>query len=84
MKLYEDPGYTFWFSENRVIDRFHLDGQLVGRRVSVHALDHHTGQPRQVLLWACVGPGGWVELAEPLVVRAGDGFLAFPHLTRPD
>jgi hypothetical protein len=29
---------------------------------------------------ATVGEGGWVVLTEPIIVRAGEGFVAVPEL----
>lgn len=31
-----------------------------------------------LLATATVGEGGWVDLAEPIIVQAGDGFIAVP------
>ena len=39
LPLYEDPGFTFRFAEDRIIPRFHLDGVEPGRRVVVHKID---------------------------------------------
>ena len=30
-------------------------------------------------LTATVGEGGWVDLTEPIIVRAGDAFVAVPE-----
>jgi hypothetical protein len=34
------------------------------------------------LATATVGAGGWVDVPEPLVVRAGDAFVAVPEPDR--
>ena len=74
--LHRDPHYTFRFAEDRLIPRFHLDGIEPGRRVTVYRLDPQTGGPADLLLRAIAGEDGWVHLPEPLVVRAGEGFIA--------
>jgi hypothetical protein len=75
LPLYRDPHFTFRFAEDRIIPRFHLDGVKPGTPVSVFALDPGTGEHRELLAEAVAGEGGWVDLAEPLVVRAGGGFV---------
>lgn len=70
--LHRDRAFTFRFADDRLIPRFHLDGVAEGCRVSVFRLD---GSP---LATAVAGFGGWVTLAEALVVRAGDGFVVVP------
>ena len=77
--LYRDPQFTFRFSDDRIVPRFHLDGVEAGQRVSVFALDPAGGGPSKLLLTATVGDGGCVELPQPLVVRAGGGFVAVPQ-----
>ncbi len=77
MNLYRDTHFTFRFAEDRIVPRFHLEGIEVGRRITVFELVE-TGATSRVLAKAVVGSGGWVELAEPLVVRAGGGFVAVP------
>jgi hypothetical protein len=76
--LHHDPWFTFRFAEDRLIPRFHLDGVGAGRRVSVYKIDPTSGERLGVLAMATVGEGGWVDLAEPIVVRAGDAFIAVP------
>ena len=78
LPLYEDPYFTFRFADDRIIPRFHLEGVEVGRRVSVFKINLSTGERLGLLATATVGEGGWVELAEPIVVRAGDAFIAMP------
>lgn len=74
--LYRDPAFTFRFAEDRLVPRFHLDGVADVRRVSVFAIDPRTGE--QLGRIATAGDGGWVQLAEPIMVRAGGGFVTVP------
>jgi hypothetical protein len=76
MPLYEDPYFTFRFADDRIIARFHLDGVEVRRHVSIFKIDPDTGEKQSLLATATVGDGGWVDLAEPIVVRAGEAFIA--------
>ena len=76
--LYEDPWFTFRFEDDRIIPRFHLEGIEVGRRVSVFKISPGTGERLGLLATATVGEGGWVELSEPIIVRAGDAFVVVP------
>jgi hypothetical protein len=77
--LYEDPCFTFRFADDRIIPRFHLDGVEVGRRVSVLKINPSTGERLGLLATATVGEGGWVDLPEPIIVRAGEAFIAVPE-----
>jgi hypothetical protein len=79
LPLYEDPHFTFRFAEGRVIDRIHLEGIEPGRRVSVHRIDPGTGERLGLLTAATVGDGGWVDLTEPITVRADEAFVAVPE-----
>ncbi|HZZ79237.1 MAG TPA: hypothetical protein VFE62_12010 [Gemmataceae bacterium] len=73
--LYHDSHFTFRFADDRIIPRFRLEGIDAGRRVSVFKI----GSERQGLLaTAIVGEGGWVDLDQPIIVRAGDAFVAVP------
>ena len=76
--LYQDPQFTFRFIEDRRIPRFHLEGVEAGRRVSVFKIDPGIGERLGLLTTASVGEAGWVDLAEPIIVRAGDAFVAVP------
>lgn len=76
--LYADPWYTFRFADNRIIPRFHLEGVEAGRQVSVFRIDPQTGERLGLLATASVGDGGWVDLTEPINVRAGEAFIAVP------
>lgn len=77
LPLFDDPGFTFRFAEDRIIHRFHLDGVEPGRRVVVHKIDPVTNQRLSLLATAISGAGGWVDLPAPIIVRAGDAFVAF-------
>ncbi len=78
--LYEDPHFTFRFAENRSIPRFHLEGVEAGRQVSVFKINPDTGEKLGLLATATVGDGGWVDLTEPIIVRAGAGRFLNPSL----
>jgi hypothetical protein len=80
--LYQDPYFTFRFAEDRIIPRFHLEGIGVGRRVSVFKIDPATGERLGLLATATVGKDGWVDLTEPIIVKAGDAFIAIPEPAR--
>jgi hypothetical protein len=74
--LHRDDRFTFRFAENRIISRFHLEGVKAGRRISVFKIDPGTGERLGILTTAIVGDGGWVDLNEPIIARAGEGFVA--------
>jgi hypothetical protein len=76
--LYQSPWFTFRFGEDRVIDRFHLEGVLAAQRISIFRLDEPSNQRGELIRLATADASGWVELAEPIVVRAGDCFIAVP------
>jgi hypothetical protein len=78
-QLYQDPWFSFRFADDRRITRFHLGGVEAGRQVSVFKIDPCTGERLGLLMAANVGPDGWVDLAEPILVRAGDVFIAVPE-----
>src|SRR5437016_6321017 len=80
LSLYNDPHFTFRFAEDRIIPRFHLEDIEAGRRVSVFKIDADTGRRLGLLATATVGEGGWVDLAEPIIVRAGEAFVAVPEI----
>ena len=82
LPLYHDPHFTFRFADDRTIPRFHLEGVEVGVRVSVFQIDAGTGERLGLLATATVGEGGWVGLALPIVVRAGEAFVAVPEPER--
>ena len=76
MPLYHDPHFTFRFVDDRIIPRFHLEGVEVGRKISVFKIDPGTGERLGLLATASVGEDGWVDLTEPIIVQAGDAFVA--------
>jgi hypothetical protein len=80
MPIYKDAGFTFRFADDRIIPRFQVEGVGAGRRVSVFKIDADSGERLRILATAMVGDGGWVELTEPIIVRAGEAFLAVPEL----
>jgi hypothetical protein len=77
--LYEDPHFTFRSADDRIIPRFHLEGVEAGQQVAMFRIHPGTGKRLGLLAAATVGEGGWVELAEPIIVQAGDAFLAVPE-----
>ena len=79
LPLYRDSCFTFRFDSDRIIPRFHLEGVEAGRRVSVFKLDPATNERLGLIATATVGDGGWVDLHEPVIVRAGEGFVAVPE-----
>jgi hypothetical protein len=78
--LYQDPYFTFQFEDDRIIPRFHLAGLEAGRRLSVYMIDPPTGERLGLLVAAIVGADGWVELRVPILIRAGESFIAVPEL----
>jgi hypothetical protein len=79
LPLYEDPHFTFRFADDQSIPRFHLEGVPAGRHVSVFKTDPGTGERLGLLVRAISGEGGWVDLAEPIIVKAGEEFVAVPE-----
>jgi hypothetical protein len=47
--------------------------------VKVFKIDPSTGERLGLLATANVGEGGWVDLQEPIIVKAGDAFIAVPE-----
>ena len=82
LPLYRDPHFTFRFAENRLVDRFHLEGVEPGTPVSVFAIDPATGERLGLIATAVASDGGWIDLSEALVVRAGIGFVAVAGLSQ--
>jgi hypothetical protein len=78
LPLYAGPWFTFRFADDRIIPRFHLAGVQAGRRVSVFKIDPGTGERPGLLATATAGEGGRVDLKEPIIVRAGEAFVAVP------
>ena len=79
LPLYQDPCFTFRFVEDRIIPRFHLDGVPPGSQVSVIKIDPDSGRQQGLIATATVGDGGWVDLPQPIIVRAGEAFIAVPQ-----
>jgi len=77
--LYQDPWFTFRFNDDRIIPRFHLEGVSAGQRVSVFKVDPGNGERLGLLATATVGEDGWVDLPEPIIVQAGEAFIAVPE-----
>jgi len=78
LPIYQDDGFTFRFAEARLIPRFHLQGVEGGRSVSVFQIDPATGKKLRLLATATAGQDGWVDLTEPIIMRAGEAFVAVP------
>ncbi|MFO0852396.1 MAG: hypothetical protein U0871_28120 [Gemmataceae bacterium] len=78
LPLHRDPHHTFRFADARIIPRFHLEGVGAGVRVAVYRIHPETGERLGRLTTGVAGDGGWVDVAEPIVVRAGDAFVAVP------
>ena len=79
LPLYEDLHFTFRFADDRLIARFHLEGVEAGRGVQVFKIDPGSGERLGLLATATVGEDGWVDLTEPIIVRAGEAFIALPE-----
>jgi hypothetical protein len=77
--LHHDPWFTFRFAEDRIIPRFHLEGIPPGQRISVFKIDPSKGERLALLATATVGEDGWVDLAQPIIVRTGEAFIAVPE-----
>jgi hypothetical protein len=83
LPLYHDPQFTFRFADDRIIPSFHLEGVESGRHVSVFKIDPGAGERLGLLAAATVGEGGWVNLPAPIIVRAGEAFIAVPGPSNP-
>jgi hypothetical protein len=66
-------------ADDRIIPRFHLKGVEAGQQVSVFRIDTGTGEMPGLLAKATVAEGGWVDLAEPIIVKAGEAFVVVPE-----
>jgi len=78
LPLYHDRWFTFRFAEDRIIPRFHLEGVLPGTQISVIKIEPETGERIGLPATATVGDGGWVDLPQPITMKAGEGFIAVP------
>ena len=81
LPLHQDLWFTFRFADARIIPRFHLEGVPAGWQVKVFKINADTGERLDRLATATVGEGGWVVLPEPIIVRAGEAFIAVPEST---
>jgi hypothetical protein len=79
LPLYHDPYFTFHFSDDRLIRRIHLEGVEAGRQETVCRIDPDSGERLGLLATVGVGERGWVDLPEPITVRAGEAFIAMPE-----
>ena len=82
LPLHHDRWFTFRFADDRIIPRFHLEGVSPGLHVSVIKTKADSGKQLGPLAFAIVGDGGWVDLPQPIIVRAGEAFIAMPVLVR--
>lgn len=82
LPLHRDPWFTFRFADDRTIPRFHLEGVLPGPHVSVIKIDPATVERLVPLATATVDGGGRVDLPQPITMRAGEGLVAVPILSR--
>lgn len=78
LPLFQEQHITFRFADDRIIPHFHLEGVEAGRRIAVYRHDPVTGERLDQIALATTGDGGWVDLPVPIIVRAGDGFIAVP------
>jgi hypothetical protein len=79
LPLYEDAWFTFRFADDRLIARFQLEFVEAWTQVTIFKIDPATGERLGLLATATVGEGGWVDLPESIIVRAGDAFIAVPE-----
>jgi hypothetical protein len=77
---FEDPRFTFRCEDARVVPGFHLNGVKAGQRLAVFKMDPGTGKKLDRLTTAIVVADGWVDLAEPISMKAGESFIALPDL----
>ena len=78
LPLHRDPWFTFHFADDRIIPRFHLEGVPRGSQVSVFEIDPESGERQGLIASATVGAEGWVDLLQPIIVKAGEAFIAVP------
>jgi len=84
LPLHHDPWFTFRFADDRMIPRFHLEGVESGMHVSVIKIDPDSGKHLSLLTTATVGDGGWVDVPQSIIVRAGEAFIAMPIHVRAE
>jgi hypothetical protein len=75
----QDPWFTFRFDDDRLIRRFYVEGVPAGQLVSVFKVDPITGEWLGLLATGTVEQDGWVDTADPIIVKAGDAFIAVPE-----
>lgn len=76
--LLHESHYTFRFGDDRIIPRFHLEGMMEGLRVRITRIETVNEVRSTMIATAIVGRDGWVDLAQPIRVRAGEGFVVEP------
>lgn len=74
--LYESPWFTFHFADDRIVPRIHLNGVAAGQKLSIFKIDALTGERKALLRTTITDDDGWADLVEPIVVRAGEAFIA--------
>jgi hypothetical protein len=79
LPLYSDPWFTFRFADDRLIGRIHLEGVRPGAAVIVYRIDPQSGERGAELARGMAQAEGWFEFPVPLVVRAGEAFIAVPQ-----
>lgn len=79
MPLYEDPWFTIRFADDRIIERIHLEGIGFGTSIILYSIDPTSGARLKTLATATTDADGWVQLPHPLIVQAGDTFIAVPY-----
>lgn len=75
LPIYHDSCFTFRFADDRIIPRFHV-AESPGLKMFVIKTDPQSGRHLDLLATATVGDGGWVDLPQPITVRAGESFIA--------
>lgn len=77
--IHQDPHFIFRFADDRIIPRFHLEAIEAKRHICVFKIDSNTGERLGLLATATVGEDGWVDLRQPIIVQAGEAFIAVPE-----
>jgi hypothetical protein len=70
---------AFHIADDSTISGFYLDRVQVGQRFAVLKINPQTGKRLSFLGSATAGENGWVDLEVPIIVKAGDSFIAVPH-----
>jgi hypothetical protein len=98
LPLHHDLPVIFRFVDERIIHRIHLEAVEAGRQVAIYTIntdrgdadggglggvDAGDGERLGLLATADVGEGGWVDLPQPLPVRAGNAIVAVPAPPAP-